>query len=77
MSVMLYKHGGIHKMHGDNFDYVIVNEDEVDDSIKDGWYLTTTEALENKKTKRGKQESKKAKEDTLGVFNGMDEETDS
>lgn len=44
MSVMLYKHPGQHKLHGDMFDYIIVNEDAVEDTIKKGWSLTTDEA---------------------------------
>lgn len=77
MSVMLYKHGGIHEMHGDNFDYIVVDEKEVDTTLTKGWFLTTTEALENKKSKRGRPSIEKPKEDILGVFNGMDKETDS
>ena len=43
---MLYKEGGPHKFHGGNFDYIIVDELEVDKSLEDGWFLTTTEAKE-------------------------------
>lgn len=41
---MLYKHPGKHFLHGAMFDYIIVNEDAVEDTIKDGWCLTTDEA---------------------------------
>lgn len=44
MSVMLYKHPGKHPIHGDMFDYIIVNEDAVEDTIEQGWHLTTDEA---------------------------------
>lgn len=46
MSVMLYKHPGKHKLHNDMFDYIIVEEDNVQDSISDGWFKTTPEAKE-------------------------------
>ncbi len=55
MSVMLYKQPGKHKIHGDTFDYVVVNEDEVEVSLSHGWHKTTTEAKDaysNKDTKR-------------------------
>ncbi len=45
MSRMLYKHPGQHSFHGDMFDYIIVDESEVEDSIEAGWSMTTTEAL--------------------------------
>jgi hypothetical protein len=48
---MLYKEGGPHKFHGGNFDYIIVDELEVDKALEDGWFLTTPEAKEAKKTK--------------------------
>lgn len=41
---MLYKHPGAHEMHGDKFDYIVVDEQDVDQAKKDGWSLTTTEA---------------------------------
>ena len=44
MTVMLYKHPGPHKLHGDMFAYVVVDEDDVADHIADGWHMTTTEA---------------------------------
>lgn len=45
MSTMLYKHPGKHDMHGNKFDYVIVDDDQIDETIADGWHLTTTDAL--------------------------------
>ncbi len=45
MSRMLYKHPGQHELHGDMFDYIIVDELEVDKRLSDGWSITTTEAL--------------------------------
>lgn len=47
MSVMLYRHPGKHKLHGDMFDYIVVDENEVDSHLCDGWFLSTTEALVN------------------------------
>ncbi len=43
-TTMLYKHPGQHEIHGSNFDYIIVDESDVEQSIKDGWFLTTDEA---------------------------------
>lgn len=44
---MLYKHPGQHEIHGDKFDYTIVDADEegaIEAAKADGWYLTTDEA---------------------------------
>ena len=49
MGVMLYSHGGPHKIHGDEFDYIIVDENDVEDAIKKGWAETTPEAIAKKK----------------------------
>lgn len=46
---MLYKHPGAHEMHGDKFDYIVVDEQDVDQAKKEGWHLTTTEAKEKTK----------------------------
>lgn len=57
MSVMLYKHPGPHEIHGDMFDYIIVDEDAVEGAIKDGWCKTTDEAKTGVKpvAKRGRK----------------------
>lgn len=47
MSVMLYKYPGIHELHGDKFDYIVVDESEVDTKLKEGWFKTTPEAKES------------------------------
>jgi hypothetical protein len=52
MTVMLYKSPGPHKFHGGDFDYIVVDEADVDASIADGWALTTTEASEKPKRVR-------------------------
>lgn len=52
MTVMLYKSPGPHQFHGGNFDYIIVEEADVDACVADGWALTTTEALEPQPIKR-------------------------
>lgn len=44
MSVMLYKHPGPHDIHGDKFDYIVVDEGDVDAMVKEGWAKTTDEA---------------------------------
>lgn len=49
MTVMLYKHPGKTKMHGDKFDYCIVDEADVSATKADGWALTTDEAKNGKK----------------------------
>ena len=41
---MLYKHPGSHEIHGDKFDYIIVDALDVDEELKNGWKKTTTEA---------------------------------
>lgn len=44
---MLYKHPGQHEIHGDKFDYTIVDADEegaIEAAQAEGWHLTTTEA---------------------------------
>lgn len=44
-ATMLYKCPGPHQIHGGNFDYIIVGEDEIEQALVDGWVLTTPEAL--------------------------------
>lgn len=43
---MLYKYPGPHEIHGDHFDYTIVEDDEdsVQAALDEGWSLTTDEA---------------------------------
>lgn len=41
-------------MHGDHFDYIIVNENEVETTLKDGWSLTTDEAKKPKEQPKPK-----------------------
>ena len=41
---MLYKHPGPHEIHCSTFDFIIVDECEIAQAIKDGWHLTTDEA---------------------------------
>ena len=53
MTVMLYKTPGPHKFHGGDFDYIVVEEADVDARVAEGWALTTTEASE--KPKRGRK----------------------
>lgn len=51
-NVMLYKHPGKHKIHGDKFDYIIVDEKDVNDALIKGWFKTTPEALNASKGKK-------------------------
>jgi hypothetical protein len=53
MTVMLYKSPGPHKFHGGDFDYIVVDEADVDVCLAEGWALTTTEAGD--KPKRGRK----------------------
>lgn len=64
MSVALYKlatqenrekHSGlvIYPIDGKEFIFNAVEEDDVDEMVKDGWSLTTTDAGEDKKTDEG------------------------
>lgn len=41
---MLYKHPGKHEIHESSFDYIIVDDVDIEQAIKDGWFLTTDEA---------------------------------
>lgn len=41
---MLYVAPGPHEIHGGRFDYIIVNDDEIEQHLAAGWHLTTTEA---------------------------------
>lgn len=47
-ATMLYKYPGSTEIHGDNFDFIIVDaeEGEVEQALADGWFMTTTEAKE-------------------------------
>lgn len=55
MSVMLYKHPGKHAIHGDKFDYIIVDKNDVDAKMKEGWAKTTDEAKNGPAKKRGRK----------------------
>lgn len=41
---MLYKYPGTQEIHGDLFDYVIVDDEQIDATLADGWSLTTPDA---------------------------------
>ena len=44
---MLYKHPGKHEIHGDKFDYTIVDADDamvLTAALDEGWFFTTTDA---------------------------------
>ncbi len=63
MTVMLYAHPGPHEIHGDKFDYIIVDEDQVDEAVEKGWCLTTPEAIEKAKAAREDEENEGKAED--------------
>lgn len=44
MSTMLYKAPGPHEIHGGHFDYIIVEDAQLDAALADGWFRTTPEA---------------------------------
>ena len=58
MSVMLYKHPGKHEIHGDMFDYIIVDEGDVASKVKEGWAKSTAEAKKPAKKPAAKNKSK-------------------
>lgn len=41
---MLYKLGNHIEIEGLKYEYTIVDEKEISEKLKEGWYLTTTEA---------------------------------
>lgn len=45
-ATMLYKAGGKHKIHGGYFDYAVVDAEEVEEKLKEGWHKTTSDAAE-------------------------------
>lgn len=58
---MLYKYPGDHDIHGDKFDYIVVDKDntrEYNKAIKNGWSKTTAEAKTQKD--KPKQQVKKS-----------------
>jgi hypothetical protein len=58
LTTMLYKHPGKHKIHGDMFDYIIVNDDDVDANLKKGWHKSTPDALKGEKKTKTKSKKK-------------------
>ena len=46
MSIMLYKSDGSQKIHGGMFDTLIVEQDGLEDALNDGWFKSTSEALD-------------------------------
>ena len=61
MSVMLYKHPGPHDIHGDKFDYIVVDEGDVDAMVKEGWAKTTDEAKNGPAKKPAAKRGRKPK----------------
>lgn len=61
MSVMLYKHPGPHDIHGDKFDYIIVDEADVDAKVKEGWAKSTDEAKSGPTAKPAPKRARKSK----------------
>lgn len=48
-ATMLYKKGTMLKTNDGEFDYIIVDADEVAVNLKKGWHKTTKDALANKR----------------------------
>lgn len=44
-TTMLYKLGGDFAYEGEFYTYCIVNDEDIEQSLSDGWSLTTTEAI--------------------------------
>lgn len=44
MPTMLYKCPGPHDIHGGQYDYTIVEDDQIEAKLAEGWKLTTPEA---------------------------------
>lgn len=61
MSVMLYKHPGKHAIHGDMFDYIVVEDADVDAKVKEGWAKTTGEAKNGPAKKPAAKRGRKPK----------------
>ncbi len=65
-NTMLYKHPGPHKIHGSDFDYIVVPAEEVEKHLDEGWSRTTTGAkelaqfAEDEKSRIEKEEREKA-----------------
>ena len=60
---MLYKPNGPHKIHGHMLDYIVT--EDIDAALKDGWVLTTPEAIECDEPPS--RDEVKAKADELGI----------
>ena len=41
---MVYKAPGPHALHGGHFDYLIIDSENVEEALADGWHRTTGEA---------------------------------
>ena len=61
MTVMLYKKGGPHRIHGRMMDYCVVEKGEVKDLLATGeWFRRTSECFEEPKPKKSKAKTKLA-----------------
>lgn len=47
---MLYKFGGDFPYEGNFFTFTIVNDDDIEHALSEGWSLTTTDAIAKAKT---------------------------
>jgi hypothetical protein len=59
---MLYRYPGTHRIHGDLFDYTVVDvsrEGVLDLALKEGWYLTPAEAKASAKPPEKQSDKKK------------------
>ena len=68
---MVYKYPGPHDIHGDKFDYKIIESEDVSAAIEDGWSLTTPEAKDKHDDKAMLRKRMEAKATELKIpFDG-------
>lgn len=71
---MLYKFPGSQEIHGGHFDYIIVEEDEIEAKQAEGWSLTTTEAkAAHEAAVQAEQAAKEAEAERLAALALNDE----
>lgn len=62
---------GVIKTKEDSFDFIVVNENEVEACLKEGFYRTYSEAKENHKPKTRKQKKTIPENKDKGVEDGL------
>lgn len=59
-ATMLFKVPGPHKSDFGNYEYTIVDEDEVPKSLEDGWFLTVQDAVKDLEARSAKAKEEAA-----------------